>query len=99
MKAEEESQLAYEGQMKVATALKKELVNKKTNLQSLITKREGEKTDETTDLGNNNADLKAETDYKADIKPDCDWIIGAFKEREEKRVAEMNGLKGAKEFL
>ncbi len=40
-----------------------------------------------------------ELEYEATIKPDCDWIIGSFKERETARAAEMNGLLTAKEYL
>ena len=37
--------------------------------------------------------------YRADITPDCEWILKAFDERAIARDAEMNGLSGAKDFL
>ena len=47
----------------------------------------------------NSKEKTDELEYKAKIKPDCDWIIGLFKERETARAAEMNGLLTAKEYL
>jgi len=35
----------------------------------------------------------------AEIKPDCDWILENFDERDKKREAEMNGLTEAKSYL
>merc|ERR1719220_1861302 len=72
---------------------------KKVNLEETIAKREQDKTDEHKDMGINIQEKMDELEYKAKIKPDCDWIIGAFKERETARAAEMNGLQTAKEYL
>jgi len=47
----------------------------------------------------NNKDRDSELKYQAKIKPDCDWILGAFDGRAEARAAEANGLTSAKEFL
>merc|ERR1712008_338181 len=47
----------------------------------------------------NKEDLQEELDYKKEIQPDCDWIIGAFEKRAKLRTAEMDGLVEAKEFL
>merc|ERR1712137_1528575 len=94
MKEEEETQLEYEKQMKAAKKLKEELIEKKVNLEETIAKR-----DEHIDMGINMQEKMDEVNYKAKIKPDCDWIIGAFKERETARAAEMNGLVTAKEYL
>merc|ERR1719433_2464337 len=99
MKTEEDSQLAYEKQMKVAKDLEEELQKRIVHLKVLITKRGEERVEEQADMGNNQLDLRNERDYKADIKPDCDWMIGAFEQRAEKRAAEMSGLRGAKDFL
>mmetsp|Transcript_98718 Transcript_98718/g.304228 ORF Transcript_98718/g.304228 Transcript_98718/m.304228 type:complete len:591 (-) Transcript_98718:64-1836(-) len=99
MKAEEVAQLEYEQQMTAANKLKDQLTAKKINLIDMIGKRTQEKSNEEADLLANQADLKDEQDYKAKITPDCDWIIGAFSERAARRVAEMNGLVGAKEYL
>jgi len=99
MKEEEETQLEYEKEMAAATKLKEELIEKKVNLEETIAKRDQDRTDEHKDMGVNMQEKMDELDYKAKIKPDCDWIIGAFKERETARAAEMNGLLTAKEYL
>merc|ERR1719195_1814790 len=98
MKAEEEATLAWEAQMATAEKLKKELITKKVNLEVMIAKKEDELKDEKAEK-KNEGDLKDEEDYKASIKPDCDWILKAFAERAEKRTAELDGLFGAKEYL
>jgi len=64
-----------------------------------IAKRKDERDIELGDKAANELALKDEVDYKASITPDCDWIIGAFEKRSAARVAEMNGLVGAKEYL
>lgn len=99
MKAEEEATLAWEEQMATAEKLKKSLITKKVNLEVTIAKTEEELKDEKADKKKNEGDLKDEEDYKASIKPDCDWILKAFAERAEKRAAELDGLSGAKEYL
>merc|ERR1712032_1571739 len=99
MKAEEEAQLAYEGQMDTATKLREKLVTKKVNLEVQIAKKGEELEDEEADKKKNESDLKDEEDYKASIKPDCDWMLKAFAGRAEKRAAELEGLTGAKEYL
>lgn len=99
MKAEENAQLEYEHMMALASKLKEELEEKVLNLETMIAQREEEKDTETSHMITNQKDLKDEHDYKASIKNDCDWIIGAFTERAKKRVAEMDGLVGAKEYL
>merc|ERR1719330_19819 len=99
MTAEEQAQLEYEKQMKAAKALEAKLIKRKINLIALIGKRTEEKDDEEADKTNNEKDLDAEKKYRESITPDCDWIMGAFKTRATKRVAEMEGLSQAKEFL
>merc|ERR1719401_98080 len=91
MKAEEAAQLTYEEQMKAAEALKEDLVAKKISLEEAIAKREEDKTDEEKDKSENEAELDDELKYKADIKPDCDWIIGAFTKRATARAAAAAG--------
>merc|ERR550532_2781430 len=44
-------------------------------------------------------ELTDENDYKAEIKPDCDWIVENFDKRDKHREAEMKGLTEAKEYL
>lgn len=98
-KAEEEAQLDFEENLAAAKKLVKELTNKKTNLKEQIAEHKEDKTDEKDDMKLNNNDLDDEKEYKAEIKPDCDWIIEHFNERVERREAEMNGLTEAKSFL
>jgi len=99
MKAEEAAQLEYEGQMKAAKQLRKELIAKKVSLEEAIATRTEEKTAEETDKTNNENDLEEERTYKASIQDDCDFIIRTFSKRASDRAAEMDGLVGAKEYL
>jgi len=99
MKAEELAQLEYEKQLAAANALKGELESKKVNLSDMISKRTVDKGDEEAALTANQKDLQDEEDYRKQITPDCDWIIGAFTERASRRAAEMQGLVEAKDFL
>jgi len=99
MKEEHLAQTAYEKQLAAAEALKADLITKKTNLEQTIGRLGMEKSEENRMEEVNKVDLENELDYRAKIKPDCDWIIGAFSHREQRRVAEMNGLVGAKEYL
>jgi hypothetical protein len=50
-------------------------------------------------MKDNKGALQDAQDYKASIKDDCDWLLGSFQERVDKRKAEMNGLVTAKEYL
>jgi len=99
MKAEEETQLEYEAQVAAAKKYRAELVDKKVSLQDAISKRGAEKTTEELDKQNNEASLQSEVEYRANIKNDCDWMIRAWEKRAADRVAEMQGLEGAKEYL
>merc|ERR1719262_1266078 len=85
--------------MATAKKLRKELVDKKVNLETAIAKREKDKTEENQDMEANIKDKDAELKYKGEIKPDCDWILKNFEARATARAAEMNGLEGAKEYL
>merc|ERR1719434_661317 len=98
-KDEVDAQLEFEKNMEVAKKLKESLEEKKTNLEETIAKREEEKVEEHRLKGINLSDKAAENDYKAEIKPDCDWIIGSFEARAKAREGEMNGLQSAKEYL
>lgn len=98
-KDEVTAQTEYEKAMATAEKLKDELLGKKVNLEDAIAKRGKEKTDEEEDKKENIADKDAELKYKAEIKPDCDWIIKNFAARATARAAEMDGLRGAKDFL
>eukprot|EP00747_Dinoflagellata_sp_TGD_P151977 gnl/TRDRNA2_/TRDRNA2_177258_c4_seq11.p1 gnl/TRDRNA2_/TRDRNA2_177258_c4~~gnl/TRDRNA2_/TRDRNA2_177258_c4_seq11.p1 ORF type:complete len:702 (+),score=283.28 gnl/TRDRNA2_/TRDRNA2_177258_c4_seq11:74-2179(+) len=98
-KAEAEMQMDFMEALKAAKTLKKELIDKKDELSDIIAKRNVEKTEEEDDKTKNEGDLKDEVDYKNEITPDCDWILGAFEARADARAKEMQGLTTAKEFL
>lgn len=99
MKAEESAQLEYEKQMAAAATLRQNLIDKKTNLETMIANRMDEKSAEELERTNNQQALSDKQDYKQTITPDCDWILKAFAERSQKRDVEMQGLTSAKEFL
>ena len=98
-KAEEETQIEYESEMDKANKLKGELEDKVVSLDETIAKREEDKTDEHADMAENSKEKMDELEYKAKVKPDCEWIIGSFKAREIARAAEMDGLLTAMEYL
>merc|ERR1719375_158235 len=98
-KGEAKSQMEFEEEMATAEALMKDLKAKVVTLDDLISKRRTDKEEENVDMKANQGDKDAEEKYEEKIKPDCDWIIGAFEKRATARAAEMNGLSSAKEFL
>jgi len=98
-KSEAQSQLEFEEEMATANKLQKDLEAKVVTLDDIISKRNEDKEEENKDKKANNGDKDAELSYEEKIKPDCDWIIGAFEKRATARAAEMNGLTTAKEFL
>jgi len=99
MDGEEEAQLEFEKMVKAAKKLKEELISKKVSLEDIIAKRGEQKTSESEKKDNNNEDKTSEVDYKKEIKPDCDFILGAFENRALKRSAERDGLTQAKSIL
>jgi predicted nucleic acid-binding Zn-ribbon protein len=98
-KDEAKNQAAYEEEMDTSKKLFEDLDSKRTNLESIIAKRQEEKSDEIELLKTNEKDKDAALKYKSEITPDCDWILKAFTERATARAAEMDGLTSAKEFL
>lgn len=96
---EEAQQTAYEEEKATAEDLKKALISKKNDLSAAIARAGKEKGAEEEKKSMNQEEFMAETGYEKDIKPDCDWIIGAFDKRAEARAAEMKGLTEAKEYL
>lgn len=99
MKSEELAQLEFEKQIKAATELNTTLTERRVNIESVIAKREEEKGDEEEDKSSKESDLDDELNYQSDITPNCDRIIKTFTERAERRTAEMEGLRSAKEYL
>jgi ribosomal protein S15P/S13E len=98
-KEEGATQEEYDKDMKAAKKLKEELVDKKVNLENAIADREEDKSDENADMSKNMGEKMDELEYKAKIKPDCDFVISTFDQRRTARAAEMNGLQTAKEYL
>jgi hypothetical protein len=96
---EAKAQAEYEAEMAAAQKLVDDLTAKKVHLEETIAKRKEDKEEETQDMKENTRDRDSEVDYKAKIKPDCDWILKAFDERATARAAEMSGLTQAKEYL
>jgi len=96
---EGKAQLDFEARLDAAKQLKQELEDKKVNLDTAIAEHKEEMADEHTKMESNQKDKDDELAYKKDIKPDCDWIIGAYEKRRDHRQAEMEGLTEAKEFL
>eukprot|EP00747_Dinoflagellata_sp_TGD_P139147 gnl/TRDRNA2_/TRDRNA2_175867_c0_seq1.p1 gnl/TRDRNA2_/TRDRNA2_175867_c0~~gnl/TRDRNA2_/TRDRNA2_175867_c0_seq1.p1 ORF type:complete len:715 (-),score=248.94 gnl/TRDRNA2_/TRDRNA2_175867_c0_seq1:100-2244(-) len=98
-KNEAQAQLDFEAELETAQNLKSELIAKKEELSDIIAKRNVEKTEENQDKTKNEGDLKDEEDYRAEIKPDCDFMLKYFEARFNARQQEMNGLTSAEEFL
>jgi hypothetical protein len=98
-KAESQSQKEYEAEMDTAQKLFEDLKAQKTTLEGIVAKRLEQKEEENKDMKGNNKDRDATFTYKAQIKPDCDWMLKNFDKRVEAREAEMAGLVSAKEFL
>eukprot|EP00927_Polykrikos_kofoidii_P049455 TRINITY_DN434_c0_g1_i5.p1 TRINITY_DN434_c0_g1~~TRINITY_DN434_c0_g1_i5.p1 ORF type:complete len:757 (+),score=185.54 TRINITY_DN434_c0_g1_i5:205-2271(+) len=99
MKTEELEQQEFEKQLKALKNLEADLSSKIENLEKAIGRLMASISEEDGLKRGNEGDLESELTYKADIKPDCNWILGAFKHREQRREAEMSGLVGAKEYL
>eukprot|EP00448_Togula_jolla_P040997 CAMPEP_0170624660 /NCGR_PEP_ID=MMETSP0224-20130122/30346_1 /TAXON_ID=285029 /ORGANISM="Togula jolla, Strain CCCM 725" /LENGTH=713 /DNA_ID=CAMNT_0010951187 /DNA_START=74 /DNA_END=2212 /DNA_ORIENTATION=- len=99
MKNEKIAQQDFERAYKAADALKASLVQKKMTLEETIASLNEEKNSENEAMTGNKAFLKSKQDYKAEITPDCNWILGAFEKRASARAEEMQGLVGAREYL
>merc|ERR1719408_129631 len=82
-----------------ASKLKDELLQKKNTLEAAIAQEKDEKGMELAEEHHDEEDLDVEVDYKHQIEPDCDWMLGAFYERSKARAKEMQGLTEAKEYL
>jgi hypothetical protein len=93
------AQLDFEKAMEAAKNLKMDLTEKKLILVVAIADNKIEQTEEKKALKFNQAELDDQVKYKAGIKADCDWILGAFEKRSKVRSMELDGLSGAKEYL
>merc|ERR1719198_1592182 len=97
--AEAEAQTEFEKSVATAKKVIKDLEDKVTELKDIIANRKEEIVTEKDLKSSNEEDLYSTEKHKEKITPDCDWILGAFKERADKRAAEMEGLTKAKEYL
>jgi len=99
IKDEAKAHEEFEDMLKSAKKVKEDLITKTTNLEEIIAKRGEKKTEEHTTKGRNQDDKTSELEYKAEIKPDCDWILKNFHDRALQRGSEMDGLLTAKSML
>jgi len=99
IKDEVAAQGEFEKNVDAAKHLISELQEKKDNLEEDKAAQEEKKSDEEKTMEANKEDLQINEEYKQKITPDCDWMLNSFEERKEKRLAEMNGLVTAKEYL
>jgi len=99
IKAEDEAQAEFEKQVHTAKELIATLEEKKVNLETehaeTVEKIAAEeKIQEETEV-----QLEAVKEELAEMKPNCDWLLGAFEKRREKRKIEAEGLRQAKNYL
>merc|ERR1719277_1090969 len=99
MKIEESSQKTYEAQKFSAEMLIAKLKAKIVFLEGVIANTIEEKTEEEAALAKHDKLHVDESTYLNGILPDCQWVFKAFFERADARVAEMEGLTQAKEYL
>jgi len=85
----------------IATAkeLESGLQTKINGLQTTLAKTDEDKKAEEKKLASNVATEAEQKSYKANIKPDCDWMKANFKARLVARKNEMDGLWNAKQVL
>merc|ERR1719409_2240023 len=98
IKAEDEAQAEFEKQVHTAKELIATLEEKKVNLETehaeTVEKIAAEeKIQEETEV-----QLEAVKEELAEMKPNCDWLLGAFEKRWEKRKIEAEGLRQAKNY-
>lgn len=99
IKSEDKAIAAFDKQLEVTKDLKKDLVEKKTNIQSIIDKHDTAKTNEEDDMADNKDAIESEKTYRADIQVDCDFMLKAFDYRRERRAMEVDALTKAKAML
>eukprot|EP00747_Dinoflagellata_sp_TGD_P140603 gnl/TRDRNA2_/TRDRNA2_176029_c2_seq1.p1 gnl/TRDRNA2_/TRDRNA2_176029_c2~~gnl/TRDRNA2_/TRDRNA2_176029_c2_seq1.p1 ORF type:complete len:355 (-),score=121.98 gnl/TRDRNA2_/TRDRNA2_176029_c2_seq1:85-1062(-) len=99
IKNEAKAQADFEAAMADANKLRDELIQKKNTLEAAIAAEKDDKSSEFQEELHDEEDLDAEVKHKVQIQPDCDWMLGAFYERQKARAKEMQGLTEAKEFL
>eukprot|EP00746_Dinoflagellata_sp_MGD_P160568 gnl/MRDRNA2_/MRDRNA2_87397_c0_seq1.p1 gnl/MRDRNA2_/MRDRNA2_87397_c0~~gnl/MRDRNA2_/MRDRNA2_87397_c0_seq1.p1 ORF type:complete len:772 (-),score=275.30 gnl/MRDRNA2_/MRDRNA2_87397_c0_seq1:227-2425(-) len=99
VKDEVAAQAEFEKSVADAKALIKDLTEKKIDLENARAETDEQKGLEHDTMEENKGTLTDKQDYRKSITEGCDWILGAFEERVQKRKAEMEGLVKAKEYL
>jgi len=99
IKSEGDAHADFERAMSKSKSVLKSLLEKKSNLKQSIVETNSNIDEKNEDISDLNDLLTSEKDYLAEIKPDCDWILGEFQDRYERRRTEMDGLTNAKSML
>jgi len=99
IKAEDAAIMSYEKQLHSAKELIATLEKKLTELQTNKASTEDSITAQEEIQADTQTELNGVKEELAIMKPNCDWLLGAFETRREKRKAEMDGLREAKEYL
>jgi len=98
-KREMEDRADFVDSKTLADKVVKELKTRRTNLVGELADIQEANVTNQGKLDDLILDKKGKNDHKAEIKPDCDWILGAFDKRATARAQEMHGMEQAKAFL
>jgi chromosome segregation ATPase len=95
VKAEEDTQKAFESARNKAQATVDRLTEKKVNTKASIATN-GQSTTDTQEAKDQAAESKEQEEhYLEEIKPDCDWMLTNFQARKDTRKQEVDGLNEA----
>mmetsp|Transcript_57530 Transcript_57530/g.132618 ORF Transcript_57530/g.132618 Transcript_57530/m.132618 type:complete len:685 (-) Transcript_57530:51-2105(-) len=98
-KAEEEEIAAYDKQRADDEATLQSLRDRKSDLQGEISSTEGKIGTKETDKTGEEGDRDSASTALENLKPGCDWLLGAFEKRRALRKEETEGLMEAKSLL
>jgi len=99
LKAEEDSQTAYENLMKDSNKLLASSFAAITNLSEAKAKANASLSMTTTDLKQTLEELEGLNAYLGDLHTSCDFLMNNFGARQEARAAEVDALREAKAIL
>merc|ERR1719262_672638 len=97
--AEDEAQAEFEKQVHTAKELIASLEEKKVNLETEHAETVEKIAEQEAIQEETEGMLEAVEEELMDMKPNCDWLLGAFEKRREKRKIEAEGLNTAKAYL
>jgi len=97
--AEDKAQAEFEKAVHTAKELIASLEEKKVNLETEHAETVEKIAEQEAIQEETEGMLEAVKEQLADMKPNCDWLLGAFEKRREKRKIEMEGLNTAKAYL